>query len=326
MSRQTLEERLLDSWYNGAAVQWWQWALLPIYAFAFYMKVFLYALNVLKPRRVPVPLIVVGNISVGGTGKTPLTMALYEYFSRAGYNVGVVSKGYGREGTDIVKVTSETAVELCGDEPAMMAKSGIQPLYVGKDRFATAMHMLSDCSLDCILTDDGLQDLSLYRDFEIVVIDGERLLGNEKILPAGPLRESIKRLDKVDLLLVNGSQKFPNALNFSIKAMAWKCIGDTQGQPDLTRQCHAVAGIGNPGRFFRGLEHSGIHIIKHAYSDHHKFCKEDLIFGSTAPILMTEKDAVKCEGMELNNAWYLPVRAELNSDIFQVVDTWLPAK
>jgi len=257
-----------------------------------------------RSRRLPVPVIVIGNLTVGGSGKTPLVGYLTCALVRAGWRPGIVSRGYGRTERAAVRLPATAAdPRQYGDEPVLLAAETGCPVAVGADRPAAAALLLDDC--DVILSDDGLQHYALARDIEIVVIDGASGLGNGRLLPAGPLREPVSRLSQVDYVAVRDGEW----------RGAWRYRVDTGGVCHLVDQrrtslaawygvrVHAVAGIGHPGRFFRGLEDAGLEVVGHAFGDHHRFQKTDFAFGDEGSILMTDKDAVKCRAFADDRMW-----------------------
>jgi len=275
----------------------------------------------LRPRPLASPVVVVGNLTVGGTGKTPLTIYLARELSAANLKVGIVSRGYGRRGAGMRSVQPDSDWRDVGDEPVILARRTGCPTMVAADRVAGARTLIAR-GADLILADDGLQHLPLKRDCEIVVVDGSRGFGNGRLLPAGPLREPPDELARADLVVVNGepahrSLKSPalpaGALRMQLVAQAAVRL-DGRGAPcELAafrgRRVHAVAGIGNPQRFFQQLSAHGMEVIAHPFPDHHPFTERELSFGDELPVLMTEKDAVKCAPFANARLWYVPVSA-----------------
>ena len=281
-----------------------------------------------RPRRpLPVPVVVVGNISVGGTGKTPLTIAIVQQLRQRGWQPGVVSRGHGGRVTEPTLLDAHADPSATGDEPALIREHGI-PVAVGRDRTAAARLLLSsDLGVDVVVADDGLQHHALARDIEICVIDGVRRFGNGWLLPAGPLRESPARLATVDFRVVNGGQadsgEIPMALagDSAVNLLASdRCVAleEFAGQ-----RVHAVAGIGNPQRFFDALRGRGIEVIEHPFPDHHAYLAGDFAFDDGIPVLMTDKDAVKCMAFAQPNWWRVPVTAELPASFFDQLDRQL---
>lgn len=262
----------------------------------------------------PVPVIVVGNISIGGTGKTPFVIWLVHWLQRAGYRPGVVSRGYGGKAASWPQqVRPDSAPDLVGDEPVLLARHCRCPVAVGPDRVAAAHALLEHHDCDILVADDGLQHYALVRDLEIAIIDGDRRHGNGRCLPAGPLRERPARLLDVDIIVCNGR---PQRGEFSM-TLAGRHVhrvgdsGTVRPLGSFKGQVHAVAGIGNPDRFFRQLRRQGLEVIEHPLPDHHPIVPGDVTFDDGLPVLMTEKDAVKCEPFADDLHWVLPVEAEL---------------
>nr|WP_281411981.1 tetraacyldisaccharide 4'-kinase [Motiliproteus sediminis] len=266
----------------------------------------------------PVPVVVVGNISVGGTGKTPLTQALCTWLVEQGWRPGIVSRGYGgRSDHYPLRVEEHTAASACGDEPLLLAQTTGCPVVVDPDRARAARHLLANTDCNLILSDDGLQHYALGRDVEIAVVDGERGLGNGALMPAGPLREPASRLDEVDLVVINGGDwMHPGAHRMTLLPGPVRRLDGTEA--DISPgPVHGLAGIGNPQRFFRTLHQLGYQPQEHPLPDHHQIRAEDLEFGDPLPLIMTAKDAVKCRAFASDNRYYLPVNAELPAQFFQ---------
>ena len=284
----------------------------------------LFRFGILSSVKLPVPVIIVGNITVGGTGKTPLTLWLAEQLLADGWHPGIISRGFGGSGSKPQEVLPGSDPAAVGDEPVLMAQRQLCPVWVGRDRPAAALAVLQahpEC--DIILSDDGLQHYRLQRDVEIVVVDGLRRFGNGFLLPAGPLREAPSRLREVDAVVINGGKVAPgeylmqlegvhfyNLLNPEITATA----ADFQGQ-----SVHAIAGIGHPERFFRHLNKLGLTVQTHPYPDHHHYSAADLAFEGSNALLMTEKDAVKCSAFADEKCWVLRVDAQLDSALTQLI-------
>ncbi|MFA5939904.1 MAG: tetraacyldisaccharide 4'-kinase [Sinimarinibacterium sp.] len=267
----------------------------------------------------PVPVIVVGNISVGGTGKTPFVIWLVEHLREWGFRPGVVSRGYGgRAPAYPFRVTADSDPSCSGDEPLLIARRGACPVMVDPDRSAAAHALLARGDVDLIVADDGLQHYRLARDLEICVIDGARGLGNGALLPAGPLREPSARLHEVGLVVVNGAgwdDATLRPLRMHLAAdRVWPLAGGAQRtlQSFAGQAVHAVAGIGNPSRFFDSLRAAGIVVREHAFADHHRYSAADLAFGDELPLLMTEKDAMKCMSFARPHWWAVAVSAQLS--------------
>ena len=311
-------------WYH---ISPWHLLLLPLSLIFFLLSAFrraLFRAGFISAVKLPVPVIVVGNITVGGTGKTPLTLWLAEQLTAQGWHPAIISRGFGGSGYQPVQVNSNSNPAMAGDEPVLMARRGICPVWVGRDRPAVALALLSahpEC--DVIISDDGLQHYRLQRDVEIAVVDGVRRYGNGFLLPAGPLREAVSRLNTVDAVVINGGMalqgeyvmqlqgsNFYNLLNPSFKAIAADFTG---------KSIHAIAGIGHPERFFQHLGKLGLHVISHAYPDHHAYTAADLAYPDANALLMTEKDAVKCSAYADERSWVLRVDASLSPEFIQLI-------
>lgn len=264
-----------------------------------------------------VPVIVVGNISVGGTGKTPMVIWLAEFLQQQGYHPGIVSRGYGgKAGATPTLVTAGTDTKVAGDEAVLIARRTQCPMWVGRDRIAVIRGLLATHQgIDVIISDDGMQHYRMPRNIEIAMIDGARRFGNELCLPAGPLREPVARLKEVDFRVVTGS--LADDLEYAMELDGDELVNlrSTGKQLSLSAlqdvPVHAVAGVGNPSRFFMRLEQAGLKVTRHQYPDHHAYRPEDLQFGDQRMIIMTEKDAVKCGVFADQRFWYLPVKARL---------------
>lgn len=306
-------------WYGGGR---FGWILLPfsaLYWCVIVMRRSLYDRGVLKVRRAAMPVVIVGNITAGGTGKTPTVLWLVEEMKRRGFSPGIVSRGYGgsHSGTSM-RVEPDSDARVVGDEPVLLARRARCPVVVDPDRVRAAGMLVAD-GVDVIVADDGLQHYRLARDYEICVIDGVRGLGNRRLLPAGPLRETVQRLADVEQVLVNGRLRKAdaeltvseqNAISFELRAVEACRLNGSLTRP-IDRfagtTVHAVAGIGHPQRFFDLLLAQGIQVIEHRYPDHAKFAARDLEFGDDFNVFMTEKDAVKLGRDMKDKYWYVPV-------------------
>lgn len=277
----------------------------------------LYRAGLLRSSRLPVPVIVVGNISVGGTGKTPLTLALAQQLIEHGMHPLIASRGHGGDAEQPRAVTTDSDARNVGDEPLLMARRQLCPVWVGKDRAAAAQAGLNaNPQCDVVLCDDGLQHYRLQRDAEIAVIDGARRFGNGLLLPAGPLREPVKRLDMVDAVVVNGGEAAASEYAMNLDGAQFYNLLDPARIATAAHfhvlHNHAVAGIGNPQRYFRHLESLGIAFTPHPFPDHHPYRPEDLAFADCDAILLTEKDAVKCAAFADERYWVLRVDARID--------------
>ena len=307
-----LIDTLESAWYGNGRVPWWAWPLATLYGAAIHLRGGLYRAGWLASVRLPVPVIVIGNLSVGGTGKTPLTMAVVEALLSRGYLPGVVSRGYGGSQREPLLLGDTPDPARVGDEPCLIRTSGV-PVAVGHDRPAAAQ-LLLEAGCNVLIADDGLQHYALARDVEICVIDGVRRFGNGRLLPAGPLREPLSRLQRVDLRVCNGGVAADGEYPMQLRGgdVVALCDGQQQSLASFMGQrAHAVAAIGNPQRFFDSLRAAGIELIEHAFADHHAFAPTDLNFNDDLPVLMTDKDAVKCQRFAQPHWWRVPVHAEL---------------
>jgi tetraacyldisaccharide 4'-kinase len=315
--RARLEKLLTDCWYNGVN-RAFVFVMLPL-SWLFGALVFVrrqaYQLGLINRHRLPVPIIVVGNLTVGGTGKTPLVIWLVRFLKQQGYNPCVLSRGYrGTASKWPQQVRKDSDPRSVGDEAILLAEHCQCPLGVSPDRVAAGNALLEHEQCDIIVCDDGLQHYALARDIEILVVDGVRRFGNGFMLPAGPLREPVSRLESVDIVVANGT---PGRKEFGMRIVA----DDLHNVHDWTqrvdaeyfsgKKVHAVTGIGNPSRFFYTLKKLGMEVIEHAFPDHHDFTVDDLEFADNLPIIMTEKDAVKCRRLAKDNCWYLVIRVEM---------------
>jgi len=316
-------------WYGDASVPWIARGLSLLYAGVTSLHRALYARGWRRRQHPCVPVVVVGNLTAGGTGKTPLTIALVERLRAAGWNPGVASRGYGRDDAGKAAwVERDTAVTQAGDEPLLIARRTGARVRVDRDR-AAAARALAGAGCDIVVCDDGLQHYRLARDIEIEVIDGRRRYGNGRLLPAGPLRELPARAALCDFRVVNGGSS--GFGEWSMKLIADQALPLAGGRPRLLasfagQRVHAVAGIGDPERFFSMLRELGIAVVPHAFADHHRYSASDFEFGSRLPVLMTEKDAVKCAAFVADSYFSVPVRAELPEAFWVSLLDKLPAR
>lgn len=318
-----IADSLQRHWYQpGTPPPWWTLPLAALYGVATGLRRNLYRHGWLKVVRLPVPVIVVGNLTVGGAGKTPLVIALVEALRARGFEPGVVSRGYGGTARSPSLLDANPDPAQVGDEPALIRLRTGAPVAVGANRPAAA-RLLLDQDVDVIVADDGLQHHALSRDIEICVVDGARRYGNACLLPAGPLRESLTRLQSVDFIVGNGGVAQRNEVPMRLIVGDARAIAEparVRALADFARsRVHAVAGIGHPGRFFDALRACGIEVSEHPYPDHHRFTRADLDFNDGLPILMTEKDAIKCRAFATADCWSVPVSAELPASFFDAV-------
>ncbi len=309
----------MQIWQSRSLITWLLAPLSLLFWLISQIRWLLYRTNILKSYRAPVPVLVVGNISVGGNGKTPVVVWLVEQLQAQGVKVGVISRGYGGQTKDFPQlVTKASSAEMVGDEPVLIVQRMGVPLAVSPNRQQSIELLLSQFELDLIITDDGLQHYALQRDIEWVVVDGVRRFGNGFLLPAGGLRELPNRLKTVQAVICNGGKSEegehlmslePNYVE-NLKTGERKSIAAFVGQ-----KCVAIAGIGHPPRFFTMLEQLGILLSKtQGFADHQSFDREQLTYlaDSQMPLLMTEKDAVKCRAFAEENWWFVPVSANFS--------------
>ena len=308
-------KRLDEYWYQKNLVSLLLSPLSVIFCTLVWLRRKSYQVGLLKSAKLPVPVVIVGNITVGGSGKTPLIITLIQLLKQAGYSPGVISRGYGGTArTWPQQVRKDSDPRVVGDEPLLIATRCDIPISVGPDRVAAAKKLLEYHQCDVILSDDGLQHYALSRDIEIVVVDGIRRFGNGYCLPAGPLREKEKRLQEVDMIVSNG---LASRREFSMDMQVLSLVNlKTNENRELDNfksgKIHAIAGIGYPARFFTSLRKQGFDLEEHAFPDHYNYNETDLAFSEKLPIIMTEKDAVKCRFFASDNMWYLPVHAQLD--------------
>lgn len=310
--------KLIKYWYKPSS---WD---LPFYLFFFVpvliglsylyqaiivLRRYSYSLGIKKTPALNIPVIIVGNITVGGTGKSPLVLYLADYLIAQGFRPGIVSRGYkGSKNSSPQWVVGDSDPFCVGDEPVMLARQTTCPVVVCRDRVAAVRALLSQTDCNIIVSDDGLQHYALKRDIEIVVMSAERRWGNGRCLPAGPLREPIQRLNTVDFVCVQGEQMhyIPGEIYQLVNRHVILDIADFSHYP-----MHAVAGIGNPEQFFVMLRGLGFDIIEHIFPDHHDFTADDIDFGFESLVIMTEKDAVKCRRFADDRHWCLPIRLSI---------------
>lgn len=315
-------------WYRISPFHLLLWPLSQIFSLLSATRRLLYRCHLLQSTKINVPVIIIGNISVGGTGKTPFTLWLAQQLLDEGWHPAIISRGYTRTSQKRPNIPHAVGIndspDVVGDEPLLMMQRNLCPVWVGRNRVAAAQAVLQahpEC--DVILSDDGLQHYRLQRDLEIVLVDGKRRFGNGLLLPAGPLREPVSRLKSVDIVVVNGGvagagehtmqlsgASFYNLLNPNTALSATDFAG---------QRVHAIAGIGNPGRFFSHLLQLGLKVETRAFPDHHCYSASDIEFNDGEAILMTEKDAVKCVSFATEQCWVLRVDAQIDPALAQLI-------
>ena len=277
-------------------------------------KLFLYKIGVYKRTRLPVSVINVGSITIGGSGKTPLILWLARFLRKEGYKPGIVSSGFGGNSESWPQwIDDQSLVDQVGYEAVLMERHADCPISVGHKVVKAAQLLLEKADCNVILVNDGLQQYSLVNDIEIAVIDGERRFGNGYMLPCGPLREPVDRLQKVDMVIVNGSDAEENEFTMAVEGDRAINLA-TKEEKLLTefskQSCHAIASIGNPKRFFDLLDRKNIPLVCHAFPDHHQFSGDNVFFKDDKPVLMTEKDAIKCLEFAVDKFWNVPITVQ----------------
>lgn len=320
-------------WYEGCRYRFLLLPLVPLFFLLVALRRLAYRAGVLRIRRLPVPVIVVGNLGVGGSGKTPLTLRIAQWLAELGYHPGIISRGYGGHAREPMPVRADSDPALVGDEPLLLARRAACPVWIGRQRSEAGRRLLEfHPEVDVLVADDGLQHYALARDLEIVVVDGRRGFGNGLLLPAGPLREPLGRLATVDAAVVNGGDPddfllLPPSFAMRLAGATFHNLRDpgrTAVAADFSgRPLHALAGIGHPERFFEHLQRLGLRFTPHAFPDHHVYRAADLPAGT---LLMTEKDAVKCAGLAPPDAWFLTVDAELEPGLKTLIHHTLKAR
>jgi tetraacyldisaccharide 4'-kinase len=297
-------------WYGGVEPPWWLTPLSAGYAGVSKLRRFAYARRLMRSTRLSCPVIVVGNLTVGGTGKTPLVSWLAGQLAERGFRPGVVARGYGGSSRAARLVQASDESEVVGDEAILLARRSRAPVATGRNRPAAAQ-LLINAGCDIILSDDGLQHYALQRDCEIIIVDGDRGFGNGRLLPSGPLRESRARLKSADAIVLNGGDA-PSDGAMRMRLLATSAIALKYGTAKPLREfsgqsAHAIAAIGNPQRFFALLRAVGISVVEHPLPDHKQLKIDDISFPDDLPVLMTEKDAVKCQEIAGPHHWFVPV-------------------
>ena len=302
-------------WSRRGAVAWLLWPASLVFGVVVFTRRMLFKMRILKSRHPGIPVIVVGNITAGGSGKTPLVIWIAEFLRARGWSPAIVSRGYGAKETAPRAATIASRAEEVGDEPILLSRRGGCPVWVGADRIEVIrMLRAKHDEVDILILDDGLQHYRVRRDLEIAVLDS-RGVGNGWLLPAGPLREPARRLKKVDAVVANGFDK-PGWFGMRLDGETFHRMTDANDRRPARafagQKVHAVAGIGDPNRFFLHLVKLGLKPVPHPFPDHHPFTPQDLEFEAGATVVMTEKDAVKLRHVARPDWWVLPVTARLD--------------
>jgi tetraacyldisaccharide 4'-kinase len=305
----------VDPWHRSAAAAFLLWPASVAFGFLAFSRRLLFRLRILKSSHPGIPVIVVGNITVGGAGKTPLVLWIAEFLKKNGWSPAIISRGYGARLAEARAATIADEAAEVGDEPIVLSRRSGCPVWVGPDRLAVARRLReAHKEVDVLILDDGLQHYAIRRDLEIAVLDS-RGLGNGHFLPAGPLREAPGRLKSVDAVVANGAIH-PGAFAMKLEGETLHRMTDANDRRPASafasQPVHAVAGIGNPNRFFLHLRALGVRAQPHPFPDHHPFTAQDLAFGDDVPVVMTEKDAVKLRRAAQPHWWVLPVTARLD--------------
>ncbi|MBK5103863.1 MAG: tetraacyldisaccharide 4'-kinase [Burkholderiales bacterium] len=310
-------------WYRLSALSLALWPASLLYRLLVTLRRLAYLSGALRAVKLPVAVIVVGNFVAGGTGKTPLVLWLAAMLKKSGCEPGIVSRGYGGSAVGPMAVDATSAVDLVGDEPLLMARASGCPVWIGRDRAGAALGLLAaHPGCDVLILDDGLQHYRLKRDIEIAVED-ERGAGNGLLLPAGPLREPVSR--QVDAWVVNSAPpgNHKPAYRMDLRGDNFRRVAAPRDSAPAAafahKKLHAVAGIGNPKRFFDHLAGLGLATVNHAFPDHHAYGAGELDFGECDALLMTEKDAVKCEAFARQHWYALQVEAQLAPAFFDFI-------
>ncbi|MFZ0218680.1 MAG: tetraacyldisaccharide 4'-kinase [Candidatus Aquirickettsiella sp.] len=314
---------MLKIWQKKNFLAYLLWPLSFVYGSFIFLRRKLYQLHLLKINYFSVPIIVVGNITVGGTGKTPVVIALALFLKEKGWRPGIISRGYGGNTQQYPCLVHQNSnAREVGDEPLLIAQHTTCPTIIDPDRSRGTKSLLKRSNCNIVISDDGLQHLSLSRDIEIVVVDGERRFGNNFCLPAGPLREPASRLNSVDFIVSKGAAQ-DNEFKLSLIPDYFYQLIQTENKRTaeyfLGKKLHAVAGIGNPDQFFKALRKQGLNIIEHPFPDHYLFKPRDFNYGDDALIIMTEKDAVKCVGFVDSRLWCLRTKTELDNNFLNAM-------
>jgi len=314
---------LIAQWYDAKPWGKVLWPLSKLFEYSVILRKYCYDHNIFAKYRAAVPVIIVGNLTVGGTGKTPLVIYLAHMLAANGYRPGIVSRGYKGQVKSVIMVSPHSNPKVVSDEAVLLANRSQCPVMVSKKRAVGVQQLIQHNKVNVIICDDGLQHYGLQRDIEIAVIDGVRMFGNGYSLPMGPLREPETRLESVDLIVVSGKPRSDRELAMELVCTGVYSLKDPENTRDLKSfkgaQVHAVAGIGYPEKFFQHLRHTGLDIIPHPFPDHHEFSPIDIEFADNKLVLMTEKDAVKTKHFASDRHWVVAISAKLPKSFEQTL-------
>ena len=318
MNNSKLHTLINETWYSKNTLSKVLRPLSLLFCGVVAVRKTLYSLKILKSTKLNVPVIVVGNITVGGTGKTPLVIWIVNFLKESGFTPGIVSRGYmGRATSWPQQVRPDSDPVIVGDEAILISRQSGCPMAAGPNRVEAAQALLKYSNCDIIVSDDGLQHYALQRTIEVVVIDGVRRFGNGLCLPAGPLREAVNRIDKADFLVTNG---IASQGEFAMRYSGKKLVNLLESNSIINladfknKKVHAVSAIGNTNRFYEYLRSQGLAVVEHSFPDHYMYKESDLLFDDDLAIIMTEKDAVKCQRYSIDNCWYLPIKVEMKKE------------
>ncbi|MFV2060668.1 MAG: tetraacyldisaccharide 4'-kinase [Gammaproteobacteria bacterium] len=316
------------SWYNESKITVFLKPLSWLYCSIVLIRKNLYRFKIFKSYQLKVPVIIVGNITVGGNGKTPLVIWLAEKLKQSGYRPGIISRGYGGQAQKWPQqVRPDSDPLVVGDEAIVISRRTSCPMAVGPDRVATGQALIKYSNCDIVISDDGMQHYRLKRNIEIAVVNAATQFGNELCLPAGPLREPVTRLDKVNFIVINGEpseitkniNRITSDFKMSYEGDELCDLHDNDKRIPLSdfenMKVHVIVAIANPNRFFEQLRKLNIDVIEHVFLDHYVFTENDLKFNDDFAIIMTEKDSVKCNRFGIKNCWYLPITCRISNSL-----------
>jgi tetraacyldisaccharide 4'-kinase len=329
VSRARLEAWLNARWYGGKRPGLLLRGLAVLFGAVSRVRRHAYRRGWLRSVRLPVPVLVVGNIAVGGAGKTPMTIALVQALRARGWRPGVISRGHGGTERGPVRLPDASGSPdpaRFGDEPSLIAERTGVPVAIGRRRAEAGGLLVGSGEVDLLIADDGLQHHALARDVEVIMIDGRRRFGNASLLPAGPLREPVARVAESEFRVCNGGVAQPGEVQMSLSLDEPRSMLGATSMPlaaFTTDPVHALAGIADPARFFDALRGAGLDPLEHAFPDHHPFTADDFPFDDGRPVLMTEKDAIKCRAFARSHWYAVPVRCELPQAFYDQVSAVL---